>query len=252
MLEGQRRCGIASGDNVQDLQLLRKRFRNLSLLAFVAVASVSCGQENVDDIPSGSATTVECQEEPMSSELRDANGVLQDVRIFQFGDQRLYVPTAWMGKGLFVDKIPGQISNLATGLFDPDLRTDDCPGIVYRATNADESSNSLLPMVGIRFDGIEKPEGLTADTIKAIFFARNVKREDDSRFNAALGGGFYTTYFVASDDVFVFISDIRRYPPGGVESRSIAEFVDWLSTPPSSRDNTKSFNLEIDTETIDN
>jgi hypothetical protein len=203
------------------------------------------GQPSPDQVESA-----ECGGKAMLSDIRDSSGALVDVRIFQLGRTRLYVPTEWIAKGLFVDHVPGNVSKLASGRFTPDIRTTDCPGVIYSPTEQGEETNSLLPKISVRLDGREKPRQINSPTIKALFLSKNTRREDDPRMNAARSGGFYTTYFIASDDVFVFLADAQKYPLGGVESQSLAEFVEWLATPPAKRENGKIFNLEIDTGAI--
>lgn len=224
--------------------------RRCILAALGPLLLSACQQPGEGQLSPDQTESVECGAKTMLSDIRDSSGSLVDVRIFQLGRTRLYVPTEWIAKGLFVDHLPGNVSSFASGRFAPDLRTNDCPGVIYSPAEQGEDASVLLPKISVRLDGREKPRQLNSPTIKAVFLSRNTRREDDPRMNAARSGGFYTTYFVASDDVFVFLADTQKYPPGGVESQSLAEFVDWLATPPAKRENGKKFNLEIDTGAI--
>ena len=176
--------------------------------------------------------------------VTDAQGTIHDVRIVQFAGTRLFVPAAWIPTALSVSADREEVH--LRGDYEPVILKDECPGIVHAARSGETTGFNDLPHLAIRLDGRSSPKGLRSDTIQAIFISENVSI-DNPRMRFMRGSGIYNTFFEASPDIFLFISDAGKFPPGGVQSDSLRELVAWLATPPAERDNEKTFTLRIDT-----
>ncbi|MGB5777843.1 MAG: hypothetical protein WBH10_02065 [Allopontixanthobacter sediminis] len=179
-------------------------------------------------------------------DLTDPSGVVHDVRIVKFGQTKLFIPTNWISKGQFIDQFVGKVPLEKLGQFIPDIHKIECPGVIHTASRETPIKGDSLPMLTIRLDGKNPVKNLTSQSIFAIFITENVG-DDDRRMRFLMGGGFKKTHFVASEDVFVFLSAANEYPPGGIKSQSLSNLFDWLGSPPSSRDNSIKFELKADT-----
>src|SRR4051794_24308688 len=69
-----------------------------------------------------------CSPLPETANLQLPGGALADVRIFSFGETRIYVPAEWL-------KLQDRTPDEEVGAYDPDVHRTECPGVVHQVTD---------------------------------------------------------------------------------------------------------------------
>ena len=215
--------------------------------------------------------------------LKDSNGLIQDVRIFQFSQTILYIPTKWLGD-LATTSEPARVAGL-----EPILSRGECAGVVHHLLNRTGTLDRYIDIsIGVSGTHGQIVSG-KAPTYLSFWKMRNIGRFGEANDPSLKFDRLVSSKLSRSEDAFVrVLPDIGvrldwrptsitedewrrkagewRAPPrplsynpkpneigawgavvGTPEWRIMAanvrSLVKWLSTPPAMRKNNKKFSL---------
>jgi hypothetical protein len=192
-----------------------------------------------------------CAETPELQNLILPDGSLADVKILQFGEARLYMPTRWIAQYLHNDSEP-------VDQFIPPFWEQPCPGVVHvnNPEGHDRDGRSSLGIIDLRgrdparaWD--KRLPALTAtDQLSFIMLAPDIPNPGD-RLKA-----FYwrclTLPKVRVVSGLLVCLYIYNPPPGPglpqpeIKSPAVEDLIRWLALPPNRRDNNREFVLSVE------
>jgi hypothetical protein len=198
------------------------------------------------------ALSAGCVETPELQNLILPDGSLADVKILQFGEARLYMPTRWIEMRL--DPRWG-----SPDMFIPAFWEKPCPGVVH-FYNPDFKTQDGKPGAG--------PFTLFADRNEDAFPAPSLRQSPDTDMvfilpNLSTPSVRLKRHYISYDRllklnvvpgliVYVFGNTPLSSPlpygnfPKGTRAPAIEDLIRWLARPPNRRDNKRSFILTVD------
>jgi hypothetical protein len=218
---------------------------------FGALASLTaCKKAPVDDtsaLENPPPKPPNCPNLPELKYVTLKDGTIADVRIVQFFNTRLYIPTSWTGP--YIDK---QLRGLGDfyertilETFQPNMHSVECPGVVRRF----EGKSTIH--FGLQLNNFARKEpskGISADSkIEGISIWRF---HPDQKEYVEPGPSTINNRMHITRDIsvsFLFRGDdhvgSQRWKR---DKKDIETLFAWLETPPAKRDNDQIFKLGVE------
>ncbi len=183
-----------------------------------------------------------CPELPELKNVTLKDGSIADVRIVQFRETKLYVPTVLM-QDHFVDKLRRRdgkfIYEHDLQKHIPDIHSDECPGLVHIPNQISRTGQG----VGVR---LYAPFGRIDNLDTGIGFGltnpNQILKDNSQNFMS-----YSRVYLRYSDDVGLNFAipgnDVMNTENWIIYRESALAFARWLATPPRKRDNDRIFIL---------
>ncbi len=222
----------------------------MTLVGFLG-SLIGCQKAPVDDtsaLENPPPKPPNCPDLPELKNVTLKDGSIADVRIVQFRDTKLYLPTKWMGRN-FIDKAPrndaGFIEKEYLGGVNPDIHSLECPGTMHRLAGEEAHAKGMYPGIGLEMTDARRKILIDSPDFATIGFASNAEIKNSH----ALWLSQHGKMIEFNQDVVI---RLRRTGLAGIdqgmryESQSILDFTTWLATPPARRDNERQFVLKLD------
>jgi hypothetical protein len=188
-----------------------------------------------------------CPDLPELKNITLKNGAVADVRIIQFRDTKMYFPVDLINSHFIDQKTRwgGFTDEHDLQKFSPDIYFKECPGIVHKLV---ENNYRTWPFIIVDPNPMRRDRPFAknlryAEGMGGVFITSNVDTQSPNTHAAMLG--FFDDHFDWKSNLLIMIRTIPKYRGRWQHSKSVNEFVTWLNTPPSKRDNDALFNLEV-------
>ena len=193
-----------------------------------------------------------CPDLPELNNITLKDGTIADVRIVQFRNTKMYFP-ADLVESAFIDEtgvVGGKIIRFRHYLrkYDPDIYSKECPGVVHLLVD-DDAVDANWPVIEVnpspvRVDKLPA-KNVSLEGFPGVYFTSWI---DPSPPRQRALNGVWTDRFVWRSKLRVMVAARKQDVGRWQNSKSLNEFIIWLSTPPTKRNNDTIFTLKVDAQ----